>query len=292
MSFVALSVDDAPSIAGGSGAVVADPGRMDRIREVLLAAGVSHCVAFVIGILAAGQEPRLERWLASGYELGNHTFDHLAASRTSLREYVASVSRCDALLAGLGAFAGGRQRWFRHPFLDRGADASGRAALGAALADLGYEQVPGSVDLFDHCYEEPLARALRDGDAGRLAQADARYRAAALASLAATERQVWRATRREAPQLAYFHFGLASERNLAHVLAALGERGTRWCSLEEALADPLYVAYVGDPARSGLVTGDLPRGLGARLGGRLADLSQRLGLFQQSQLGPRWPHLG
>lgn len=292
MTFVALSVDDAPTIEGGSGAVLADPGRMDRVRERLLAAGVSHCVAFVIGRLAVGHEAPLGRWLEAGYELGNHTFDHLAASRTPLPAYLDSVRRCDALLARVGAFAGGRRRWFRHPYLDRGADPAGRAELGRALADLGYDQVPASVDLFDHSYEEPLARATRDGDAPRMQRVDARHREAALASFAAAERQLRRVAGRPVPQLAFFHFGLVAERNIAAVLGALADAGVRWCSSEEALADPLYAGYVCDPERSGMVTGDLPQGLGLRVRARLADLSLRLGLFAQSQLGPRWPHLG
>ncbi|MHC4860778.1 MAG: polysaccharide deacetylase family protein [Planctomycetota bacterium] len=135
---LALTLDDAPSVLPRGEALEHDPSRMDRVREVLLEEGVADCVAFVTGQAAEDHEAPLSRWLESGYELGNHTHDHPRCSAVSTSSFLESLDRCDRFLEALGAFEGGRQRWLRFPYLDRGADPDTRAELMRALADRGY----------------------------------------------------------------------------------------------------------------------------------------------------------
>src|SRR5690242_13902551 len=116
---VALTLDDAPSIAA-SAPIRFDASRMDAVRERLLQAGVPSCVAFVIGELTVGHEAVLQRWLASGYALGNHSDDHRSASEVGPGQLLDSVKRCDERLRSLGAFSPDRPCFFRFPFGDRG----------------------------------------------------------------------------------------------------------------------------------------------------------------------------
>lgn len=288
---VALTADDAPSIAAGPGGVRFDPARLDRLREVLQAQGVAHCVAFAIGALAEGHEAALGRWLAAGYELGNHTHEHLAASRTPVAAYLESVRRCDALLAAAGAFAGGRRRWFRYPYLDRGADPRARAAIAEGVRALGYEPVHATIDSFDHAYEAAWAQAQADGDGRRSQAVGARFERAARASLRRAERLVGAAAAgRPSAHIAFFHFGGVCEERLAPLLAHWRARGAEWISVADAIGEPLHCAYDADPACTGLVTGGFGRGLGARLAGRAARLLDRLDP-RAARLGPAFPHL-
>jgi peptidoglycan/xylan/chitin deacetylase (PgdA/CDA1 family) len=286
---IALTADDAPSIAAGRCGVRFDPGRLDRLCEVLQAQSIPHCVAFVIGAAAEGHEAALARWLAAGYELGNHTHDHVAASRTSVAAYLASVRRCDALLAATGAFAAGRRRWFRYPYLDRGADPATRAAIAAGVRELGYQPVHATIDLFDHAYEAALARARAAGDPAAAAAVGGRFERVALASVRRADRAARRAAGRPVDHIAFFHFGAVCEERLAPLLAGCRALGVAWTRVEQAIDEPLHRDYDGDPARSGLVTGGLDRGLADRVGGRLARLLDRLDPCR-ARRGPAFPH--
>jgi peptidoglycan/xylan/chitin deacetylase (PgdA/CDA1 family) len=264
---------------------------MDALRGLLTRWGVRHCVAFVIGGRARGREASLERWLEAGYELGNHTFDHLHASHSEPDAFLDSVARCDALLASLGAFDAGRPRWFRYPFLDRGPDAGARRALAARLRDLGYAPVHASVDLYDHRYEAPLAAAEAGGDTARAARILGRYQEVAWRSVRFGAARSRAHAGRAVALIPFFHFGRVSERGLAGVLERLDAAGAVWCAVAEAVADPLYREFDAAYERRGLIVRSYPTPLGVRLGRGLARLSERLGCFGQRRNGPRWPYL-
>jgi peptidoglycan/xylan/chitin deacetylase (PgdA/CDA1 family) len=288
---VALTADDAPSIAASAGGPPFDPARMDRVRETLRGRGVSHCLAFVIGAQARGNEGALERWLQDGYELGNHGFDHVPASRVDPRTFLASVEGCDAVLREVGAFDAGRRRWFRYPHLDRGHDAAAREAVSHGVRGLGYTVVPASTDLFDHRYEGVLARAEAGGDAARAARIGRRYQEVGWRSLQHCADRLHAHLGRPVVQIPFFHFGRVSERFLAGLLERIAAGDMRWCPVEEAVVDPVYDAFERSPERTGLVTRTCPAPLPLRIRRVLARLSDRAGLFAQQRCGPRWPHL-
>lgn len=286
----ALSCDDAPTVSSEGRAVTEDPERLDSIRTELIAQRVRHCTAFVVGHNAEGQEARLRRWLDAGYQLGNHTFSHLRASRVSGDEFIADVKRCDELLAAVGAFARGQPRLFRFPSLDRGYDQRHREALAARVRDLGYTIAHASVDFFDYLFEEPLGAAERGNEAALLESILERYAEVAASACAHEARRVHRGLGRTVPLIAFFHCGPTSALGLRRVLTRL--RGVRWCTQTEALADDLYVRFDRQYETNGRVARSLlQRTLRERVTGKLAALSAWPGLFAQRRLGPLWPFL-
>jgi peptidoglycan/xylan/chitin deacetylase (PgdA/CDA1 family) len=286
---VALTLDDAPSIdRPGS---PPDPNHMDAIRETLKAHGVTRCVAFVVAETAAGHEGTLERWLADGYELGNHTFDHPRASRVGVPAFVDSIRRCHLMLDSLGAFSGGRTPWFRFPYLSRGQDLAGRTAIQAECEGLGYRVAHASVDFHDDRFENHFAEATRRGDASVAREIGGRYEQVAVESMQFTATRLRESQGRVAPLVPYCHFGLLSVQHLGGILERLNAVGTTLCSLEEAMADPLYATFDADRRRDGLVGHSLPKSPTIRLTRRLALLSERVGVADQRRLGPRWPYL-
>ncbi|MEE9385061.1 MAG: polysaccharide deacetylase family protein [Nannocystaceae bacterium] len=287
---IALTADDAPSIQGTASGPVADAGRMDRIRDILQRRGIPHCVAFVIGETALHNEGPLRRWLEAGYELGNHTYRHLAASGSTTTEFMADVESCDRVLQDLGVPNNSR-RWFRFPYLDRGPDRAGRRAIVDGLESLGYVVAHASADLHDHCYEGPLERARCSDDTARARAIDARYQAAALASLVQARQLTLGAFGGSITHSTYFHFGEASCRSLPQILNCLETMGVQWSRLDAAHDQVSYRAFDRDLGRSGLLTGSLPATLFVKIARRLARATVRLGLFEQGELGPKWPHL-
>jgi peptidoglycan-N-acetylglucosamine deacetylase len=81
-----LTFDDGPT-----------PGVTDAILDILdehSAKATFFCVGQAIE-----SAPRIfERILDSGHSVGNHTFQHLSGTNTTVREYLGDIERCDQLL--------------------------------------------------------------------------------------------------------------------------------------------------------------------------------------------------
>jgi peptidoglycan/xylan/chitin deacetylase (PgdA/CDA1 family) len=284
----ALTIDDAPSIAA-SGPVAFDPSRLDAARDALVAAGFERCVAFVIGRHAHGCEASLERWLQAGYELGNHSDDHVAASRCDRLAFMASIERCDALLRAVGAFDGQRPRYLRFPYGDRGANASLRRDLLAACADRGYTVADVSISFYDHCYETPLATALVQSPALTHA-VEERYLANAARVVRRAARLGPRRFGRGHVHVANCHFGLVTQRTLVRLLARITPP-VQWLPLEKAVGSVAYARFLDDFDRNGIIADQLRSGSLERVLRPLARVGRRADWFAQRALGPRWPHL-
>jgi hypothetical protein len=292
----ALSFDDAPAIEPLDLSAEGDA-TMDSLRETLERHGVTHCVAFVIGERARDHTQALRRWLASGFELGNHTHSHCHASKASRDAFLDSVDRCDGLLADVGAFDDGRPRYFRYPFGDRGESASERLRIRTACVERGYTIADVSVNLHDYCYEAPLTSALQaraEGRADKSRLIERRYEHYASACIA-------HAASLEMPRgfvhIAAAHCGRVSARTLDSWLGAM--RGhVQWEPMSSAVRCAEYVSFGETAAHNGII-GDALRSQSAtlvhsaarRIARRAARLTRRLNLLQQDRLGPLWPHL-
>lgn len=275
---IALTCDDAPTIAAQAPFVAADPQRMDRVRIALRQRGVEHCVAFVIGAHGVDDAP-LRRWLDAGYELGNHTWEHAPTSGRDPAEFARSVQRCHELLVRVGAFARGQPQWFRFPYLDYGRDHSEQRAAHEALVRLGYRVAHATVDLHDDRFEAALGRAGQSET--RTEIIGWRYRATARRCIDEARTRWPRAT----PQIPYFHFGGVSTRFIGDIVGRLIDEGATLCSLGEALAHPALRRTEG----TGLLLGPRQRPLAERVLDRGRGLANRVDPTDGHWLGPLWP---
>lgn len=290
---LALTCDDAPTILGVPGLIAPDARRLDAVRMALKDRGVASCVAFVIGRVATDGVDALQRWLDAGYELGNHTFDHLAAGSVEPASFLDNVAACDRLLESLGGFADGRLRYFRFPFLDRGSNPESRRRIAAGLRDMNYVTVPGTVDFNDHLYEAPLARAAASGNAARISAVEERYLRAARRCL--SHHAAWAGGGAAEPliHIGLFHAGPISSRVLPRLLGNLSASRVEWCAVADALNHPVYRGFEADTNQTGLISyGFRPRSPAARVARKLARASYRWGIASQQRCGPLWPHLG
>lgn len=279
---IALTCDDAPSIRAQPPRVRRDPSRMDRIRSVLQRHGVRQCVAFVIGAEVDDQGALL-RWRDAGYELGNHTHEHAAASQVGAAAFLSSVRRCDELLQRVGAWANGGAKWFRFPYLDYGASPSERARIAEGLAGQGYRIAHATADLHDDRFEDALGGALTRGSGPRAALVDARYRHTAHRALREAARRLGEGT----PQVPYFHFGAVSERSLERLLRRWSAAGVSFESLEDALGHPALARDEG----TGLLLGSHRPTLLTRATRRAQRVLNRLDPSRGRWLGPPCPRV-
>lgn len=290
---LALTFDDAPSMREGGVYGLFEPGRMDRIREVLLSEGVQTASAFVVSDWAEGSEPALARWCEAGFELGNHTADHRTSSSLSTADFLAGVDRCDSFLRQFDAFASAGTRWFRFPCLDRGRDPAHRRELVEALSERGYTVAGCSIDSFDYAYETPLAVAELGADPSLAARVLERYARTVLRAIDYHAQATRLRYGTPMPQSLLFHFSGPTVRELEKLLRACRSRGVEFCSLSEAVEAPLHEEFDQDLSRQGLYAAAVDdRGLKLRVLRRLRALSERRGWFSQRDLGPVVPYLG
>jgi len=279
---IALTCDDAPTISAAPPHVVRDPVRMDRVRESLARHGVRHCVAFVIGCEAVDEGP-LRRWREAGYELGNHTWKHEAASVVGVEAFLHSVARCDRLLRERGAFGEDEPKWFRFPYLDYGADEASRARIAEGLRGMGYAIAHATVDLYDDRFEQALGHAQSRHASLRTKVIGARYLRAANRALTQACSQLGP----DVPQVPYFHFGGVSERFFGELSSGWIDRGAQLCSLAEALSHPALQRSEG----TGLVLAAGQAPFFTRAWRRLQGLHNRIEPSQGRWLGPPWPRV-
>lgn len=142
------------------------------ITDRLLAGLVRHDIPAVGFVNESGLEGRdraarialLTEWLDAGMELGNHGYSHLSLSHTPLARYIADTARGDHVTAALVRARGGREHWFRYPFLETGASVSIRAGFQHWLKRHGYRVAPVTMENADWQFADAYDAALRRHD--------------------------------------------------------------------------------------------------------------------------------
>jgi peptidoglycan/xylan/chitin deacetylase (PgdA/CDA1 family) len=273
---------------------------MDGMRRTLERHGVKRCVAFVIGERVAGHEAELERWLAAGYELGNHSHEHAAATHLPARAVAHSFERCHAELERLGAFAAGRERYARLPFGDRGKSPAERDAIRRSVLSLGYTLADVSINLNDFIYAPLLESALGDARHVDAAEIERRFAIQARAALQRGQQITTLQTARGAiavpadfAHVIALHFMPGTDRFLERMLSAWSAH-VGWVSLADAVHHDIYARFGTDPAHNGVIAGalrgerSLARDVALGVTRRGASVARRLRIAPRN--GPRWPH--
>ncbi len=143
----------------------ADAADRQRITEGLLAVLAKHrvpAVGFVIWSSVRDDADRalLDRWLAAGHEIGNHSDRHLNLTTTAADTWLADVERAREGLDGFLRERKGRPlRFFRFPFLREGDTDAKVDAVRAWLARTGQRNLTVTIDDQDWSYEEPWVKA-------------------------------------------------------------------------------------------------------------------------------------
>jgi peptidoglycan/xylan/chitin deacetylase (PgdA/CDA1 family) len=190
----------------------------------------------------------LEAWIASGHELGNHTFSHLDLHTSPVEEMQADVLRGEAITRRLLDARGKLLRFFRHPFLHRGRDADTRIRFEEFLQDRGYRVAPVTIDNGDYLFAAALDRAVARGDEAEERKIVSAYLAYMTLVVEYYEQQSRAFFDREIRQVLLLHANALNARTFDDLARALEARGYAFVSLDRALLDPAYgspEAYFG-----------------------------------------------
>jgi cellulose synthase (UDP-forming) len=236
---MAITLDDLPahrSLPRGTDRV--------SIVDAAIRALQRHRVVGAVGFANGGSlETRPEhvavvaRWVAAGYQLGNHTLGHVDLHRSDVRSYLADVDNNQELLA---RYAPQSPALFRYPYLHEGDTPETRRAVRAALHARGFDIAPVTIDFFDWAWNDAYARCVDVGDSRTVPALQQTFLRNADAALEWSERSARALIGRSIKHVLLLHLGAFDALMLDDLLTRYERRGARFISVAEALRDPIY----------------------------------------------------
>lgn len=252
-----VTVDDLPGAEPGTDHAVSDLKELQKINRGIPAILKAHhvpAIGFVNEWKLQVQGERdarvalLEDWLDAGMSLGNHTYTHPDFQNTPLAQFEDETIRGEVVTRALMTARGQTEKYFRHPFLDTGPTAEAKAAFEAFLKGRGYQVAPVTLDCADWMFNDVLGRANEKKDKKLAAKAKKEYLEYMEVIFDYFEGMSRNLFGREIPQVLLLHDSQLNTESLDALLTKIEQRGYRFISLDEALADPAYATpdkYIG-----------------------------------------------
>jgi len=210
----------------------------DKLMAALKQNQMPPTVDFVIGQY---MEPDLQKeWLASGNLVGNMTWDRRKSKKKSAQEFIDSVVRNEQDLAPLMEKAQQKRKYFRYPGLRIDPDSQKRAQIRGMLKQLGYVEVPATVEARDGLFAQNYCAAMARGD-----QVCASYVRATFQSLLTDKLIKARAaaavvTGRDIKHILLIRANQLTCDSMSEFLALYKSLGVKFVSIDEVLQDPFY----------------------------------------------------
>jgi len=252
---IALTFDDLPELS-----LVTDQSYVDHFTDDLLAGLRRHhlpATGFVVAskldeLDRAHQIAVLDKWLAAGHDLGNHTFSHDSPNELGPNAYIADIARDDTPLRELMAPYHRHPRWFRHPYLETGSPAAARRQIDDWLATHGYRVAPVTLVPSDYIFSEPYdvavarhedahARRLRRNWLAYLQRSISWYRQAAHALFG-----------RDIAYVLLLHANKLNADTIDDLAAILNRNQLKAVSLDKAMRDPAYRTHDNYTGKDGI----------------------------------------
>src|SRR4029453_17075399 len=245
---LAITVDDLPA----QGSLPAGITRVDLIDR-LIAVLRQHRVPGVVGFVNGGPVEDvpaygviLQRWVAAGYRLGNHTFRHTDLDRSGHARFIVDIERNELVIARYSPAE--PRRLFRYPYLREGATPSDRDAVRGVLRERGYLIVPVTVAFYDWEWNDTYVRCTTARGADALARA---FVEAGLRALRWSEHTGRTLAQRPIRQILLLHANAIDALALDNLLSAYEAHGVRFIPVEDALDDPVFEIDPGPAGRAG-----------------------------------------
>lgn len=182
----------------------------------------------------------LRMWLASGLDLGNHTYSHKSLNSISLADYEADFLKGETITKELLAEKGRKIRYFRHPFLQTGRTMQIKADFDDFLKQHSYTIAPITIDNADYIFSRAYDIAFDKGDKKLMKQVGDAYIPYMESKLAYWERQSVKLFGREVSQTLLIHANFINSDYLGDLIAMFKRRGYQCVDLDTALKDEFY----------------------------------------------------
>lgn len=248
--FVAITVDDLPLALGKtqSGISPADAKTALAVNKKILRALSRHHVpatGFVIDQnvqrlgIATGTKI-LQRWIAPGFDLGNHFYSHADVNSLTVAQIEQQILRGQETIVPLLQTVARKPKYLRFPYNHTGDTKEKRDAIAQLMATNGYQLAPCTIDSSDYKFNDAyvIALARRDRQATARIRADyIAYSAAEIDWYSKVDKDVFGY---DVPHVMLMHDSPLNSDTINEILAIFEQRGYRFVTLSEALKDSAY----------------------------------------------------
>lgn len=258
---VSMTIDDLPYQRGGSLGADQDLTRrlVGHLRELNVSA-----VGFVNEIKLhengpeqlAARSALLKQWLDAGAELGNHTYSHIDINAVALEQYQQDIVKGEEITRALMRERGRTLRYFRHPYLHAGKEASVKAALEKFLREQQYIIAPVTIDNDEWIFGGAYDVAAEKGDEATMRRIGSDYLDYMDQAFVFSEHLATQVVGRDIKHVLLVHANAMNAEYLDDLIIRVRKRGYEFISLPEALSDAVYRRedpYVGPKGWSWLL---------------------------------------
>lgn len=182
----------------------------------------------------------LKQWLEAGFELGNHTYSHIAIDRASLEQYLQDVIRGETVTRGLLAERGKQLRYFRHTQLRTGPTPEYKRGLDKFLTERGYTIAPVTIDNSDYLFARAYGNAKASNDRATMKRIVDAYLPYMESVIAHFEKLSQSFLGYQVRQTLLLHANELNADYFDQLAQMLRGRGYAFISLEQALQDEAY----------------------------------------------------
>jgi peptidoglycan-N-acetylglucosamine deacetylase len=182
----------------------------------------------------------LKSWIDADIELGNHTFSHVGFKTTSLADFQDDFIRGDAVTKMLMKQKGLKPRYFRHPFLQMGANLETEKSFEEFIAGRGYKIAPITIDTMDWMFLAAYSKARTTGDKPMLKRVSDEYLKYVSLRFDYSEKISKELFGRSIKHILLIHANELNADNLDALVNVIKGKGYRFITLEQALEDPVY----------------------------------------------------
>ncbi len=193
----------------------------------------------------------MDRWLASGHHVANHTHSHIELNDVSIETYVADIELAEVHLSAWLAKA--PRRYFRHPLCYWGDTDSKREALRTYLGDRDYRTVEITSWLYEWRWNRAYRNGLESGNQEMLDFVRRSFLAFALAQLRYDDLSVRNRFGRDVIGITVGHGVPFFADIVDELFGCLIDQGVEFVPLERAIADPAYDGVASVPSSRFLV---------------------------------------
>lgn len=180
----------------------------------------------------------LKSWIESGVELGNHTFSHIGFKDATLSDYEDDFIRGEAVTKML--MKNRKIRYFRHPFLQMGADFETEKNFEEFIGKRGYKIAPVTADTMDWMFLFAYLKAKNANDKLMMKQVSDDYLKYVSNRFDYTEKATNEIFGHPIKHILLMHANELNSDNFDELIKLLKRKNYRFITLEEALIDPVY----------------------------------------------------
>lgn len=182
----------------------------------------------------------LKNWIASGLDLGNHTFSHPDYNNVSFQQYTGDIIKGETITKKLLNDQGKQMKYFRHPFLHVGSTKAKADSLSEFLINHNYLIAPVTIDNEDYLFALAYKRTKEKNDTVLLKKIGHDYISYMEGKLKYYETQSNKIFGRNISQILLLHASSLNSDYLDTLIALYKTNGYTFVSMDKALNDSAY----------------------------------------------------